>query len=151
MKSTATDQHETPVEAWKAVVLYTDAQSGTNAQKLLSRVARNTRSGDAWQTNLWRFDVMSEQPVAAQALHDAGDAQLIFLSAQSISEPPGWLLDWLRAWVDKRRGKKSAVAAWCQHSPQTRSSSGVESLRQFARENGLTFLCANDFAHRTPA
>lgn len=151
MRSTAASRLDPPVEAWKAVVLYTDAQSGSNAQNLLSRIARNTQSGDAWQTNLWRFDVMSEQPVAAEALRDAKDAQLVFLSAQSISEPPRWLLDWLRAWVDERRGKKSAVAAWCQHSPSATASKGTELLRQFAHDHGLSFLCADDYARRAAA
>jgi hypothetical protein len=146
MTSTSQSQSGTAARGWKAVVLYTDVISGAEAQKLLSRVAQLTDSGDAWQTSYWRFDVMSEQPVARLALKDAQDAQLVFLSARSISDPPLWLLEWLRAWAQQRRGRTSAVAAWCHHPSKEVRSHRMGPLRELAREQQLTFLCADDFA-----
>lgn len=146
MRVISNSQSGTAVKGWKAIVLYTDAQSGSNAQKLLSRIAWQTKSGDAWQTNLWRFDVMANQPVADLALQDAQDAQLVFLSVRSISEPPHWLLSWLEAWAHKRRGRASAIVAWCQHLRGEAPTGGTERLRQFARDHQVAFLCADDYA-----
>ena len=131
-------------EALKAVVLYTDEASGSEAQGLLARVAHRSGAGEAWSTNLWRFDVMAEQPIAACALADAKDAQLIFLSARSIGEPPAWLMEWLHAWASQRTVKSAAVAAWCRHVDSPGTLRGLDCLRNFARERGLTFLCAEE-------
>ena len=145
MMKLATSKDKATAKDWKAVVLYGDAQSGFNAQKLLSRIARETQSGNSWQTNLWRFDVMSNRPVSDLALKDAQDAQLLFLSPGSVTQPPRWLPGWLRAWARKRRGKASAVAAWCQHPPDGEAREAIELLRQITLEQDMTFLCANDY------
>jgi len=136
---------ETTPEPWKAVVLYSDTQSGTAAQHLLSRVANRTESGGAWKTELWRFDVLADPPAADLALKDANDAQLIFLSARAMTEPPAWLFNWLNAWAQGRRDKSAAVAAWCHHGKDQSPPPAMEQLRDFAHQNGLNFLCADDY------
>jgi len=151
MNMSALEQHLQSASPWKAVVLYTDASTGAKAQHLLSRVAHQTRSEGSWQSSLWRFDVMSETPVAEAALERAVDAQLVLLSAESITEPPQWLLDWLESWADRRQGKDSVVAAWCHHEPHAAPGKGTESLRAFASRHGVSFICADDYREEATA
>jgi hypothetical protein len=136
-------------EPWKTVLLYGDAESGSSAHHLLTRVATRSASSATWESDLWRFDVMQEKPVAAQALKQAQNADLIMLSANAIEEPPAWLMEWLDEWAVNRTVPDAAVAAWCRHAGDQPTAPGVEKLRQFARAHGLAFLCANDY--RPPA
>lgn len=136
-------------EPWKTVLLYGDAESGSSAHRLLTAVATHSESSATWESDLWRFDVMQEKPVAAQALKRAQDADLIMLSANSIEEPPAWLMEWLGEWAVSRSVPDAAVAAWCRHASDQPATAGVEKLRQFAQAHGLAFLCANDY--RQPA
>jgi hypothetical protein len=133
-------------QVWKAVVLYSERESGKQAAQLLERVAQRAGAPESCESSLWRFDVMENPAVAREALYEARDAHIVLLSAQGIHRPPHWLMEWLEIWAMTRRVREAVLAAWCQavHARQLRQA--LVGLRNLAAQHDLDFICADDIA-----
>jgi hypothetical protein len=130
--------------ALRAVVLYSEIESGLRARTLLQRASRRAGWAGAMENSFWRFDVMAKPAVAREALYGAVDADMVLLVAKGMSDPPEWLLEWLEIWALSRRIQDAILAAWCEeHLPQ-RPNRGIANLRKLAQRHGLVFLCADE-------
>lgn len=142
--------HEEPrvKSALKAVVLYSEVESGLRARTLLQRASHRAGWPGTMDNLFWRFDVMSTPSVAREALYRAADADMVLLVAKGMSDPPEWLLEWLEIWAISRRIRDAILAAWCEEHLSQDTVKGIKVLRQLAKRHDLTFLCADDARNR---
>jgi hypothetical protein len=144
MKANAVQEDPTGQSLVKAVVLYSEFESGVRARALLSRVAHQAGCQGRVQSVFWRFDVMSQPLVAREALYHAADADIVLLAASAVSSPPAWLLEWLEGWAITRRVQDAVLAAWCRGHGGAQSAEGIGTLRKLADRYGLEWLCAEE-------
>lgn len=128
----------------KAVVFYDKLESGRRARALLGRVADKAGWKGRVNTVFWKFDVMTQPPVAREALYGAMDADMILLVAGKVMPPPDWLLEWLEAWAISRRVQDAVLATWCRRHDRGPLAEGIERLRELAGRHGLEWLCAEE-------
>jgi len=131
-------------QVWKAVVLYSELESGKQAAQLLDRVAARAGVAEGCERTLYRFDVMAEAAVAREALYEARDAHIVLLSAQKVDQPPAWLMEWLEMWAMTRHVKEAVLAAWCRALHTNRLQRAIGGLRSLAEQHDLDFICADD-------
>src|SRR5690349_6200934 len=110
--STVTRHKETrPGAILKAVIIYDDFDSATQATGLLERVALRVDENIKWDIKPWRGDVLKQPTLAALTVAVAANADLIVLALNHLQPPPLGLLDWLKSWAKHRRIKDAAVLA----------------------------------------
>jgi hypothetical protein len=146
MNASAIPREAVGQQVWKAVVLYSELDSGKQAAHLLGRVAERAGAPESCDSSLWRFDVMEHPSVAREALYEARDAHIVLVSAQGVDHPPGWLMEWLEMWAMTRHVKNAALAAWCKAAHTGRLRQALGGLRKLAGDHGLDFICADDVA-----
>lgn len=142
MESSTVYQESHAKSALKAVVLYSEIESGLKARTLLQRVIDRAGWQGALDNVFWRFDVLSRPNVAREALYGAADADIVLLVAKGISQPPEWLLEWLEIWAISRRTSDAILAAWCHEHAAQEQVEGMKPVRQIAKRHGLKFVCA---------
>lgn len=133
-------------QVWKAVVLYSELESGRQAARLLDRVAARAGAAESCERSLYRFDVMQEAAIAREALYEARSAHIVLLSAQNVDRPPEWLMEWLEMWALTRHVKEAVLAAWCHAIHTKRLHRAIGGLRELAQQHDLDFICADDSA-----
>jgi hypothetical protein len=144
MQNSTLDRGPRAKSALKAVVLYSEIESGLKAKTLLQRAAQRAGWAGAMEHSFWRFDVMSQPSVAREALYGAADADMVLLVAKGMSKPPEWLLEWLEIWAVTRRIPDAILAAWCEEHVPEDTDKGIKTLRKLADQYALEFLCADE-------
>lgn len=133
--------------ALKAVVLYDALESGMRAKALLGRVGNKTGE-EPLESVFWRLDVITQPPLAAEALDGAMDADMILLVADRIVSSPERLLGWLKTWATSREIQDALLVASCHGQDRTALSKEIECLRELAGHYGLAWLCDEEFTHK---
>lgn len=123
----------------KAVIIYDDFDSATQATALLERVAVRVDETMKWDVKPWKFDVLKQPALAALTVAVAANADLIVLALRWTHSAPPELLDWLKNWAEQRRIEDAAVLALPSGETQTPPASWDE-LKAFAKAHGLIFL-----------
>ena len=144
MENPTLDRGPRAKSALKAVVLYSEIESGLKAKTLLHRASQRAGWAGAMEHSFWRFDVMSKPSVAREALYGAVDADMVLLVAKGMSKPPEWLLEWLELWAISRRIPDAILAAWCEEHVPEEANKGIKTLRKLAEQYALEFLCADE-------
>lgn len=145
--STVTRHKETLSGAiLKAVIIYDDFDSATQATALLERVALRVDENIKWDIKPWRGDVLKQPTLAALTVAVAANADLVVLALNHLHPPPLGLLDWLKSWAKHRRIKDAAVLALHTGPSQSPSNSWNE-IKALVEAHDLTFLGGDHVRH----
>ena len=140
----------------KAAVIYDDFDFAARSAALLERAAIRADEAMKWDIKPWRFDVLKQSSLAAAALDETSDADLIVVASCGTHLPPDEAMEWLEHWAARRQVRDVAVMAFCPEENVGPMSFGKQ-LKQFADWHGLTFLGSHilrddgdamDFVHR---
>jgi len=130
----------------KALLIYEDFNRATKAIATLRRAAHHADASLEWDIRPWRVDMLKVAPIAAEALMEAADADLIVLAdrrAQSL------LPDWLEQWATHRHIEDAALAVIGDGNDDVFSAPEASELSRFAARHGLSFIIESEAAPKT--
>lgn len=119
----------------KIVIAYDSAATGKRAEAIYDRLARRLGNNFDFEQRLWRFDVLEEEGVRAQAARDAADADIVIVATNENKKLPEGVQDWLESSLQKHSGA-AALVALLEHP----SAPVQPYLEEVARRGGLDFF-----------
>jgi|ERR1035438_8096126 hypothetical protein len=123
----------------KAAVIYDDFDFAARAAALLERVAIRADEAMKWDVKPWRLDVLKEPSLAADALDETTDADLIVVAFRKTPSLPDELMGWLESWAIKRQTEDTAMMVFCPEGNAALTLLWHE-LKKFAGWHNLLFL-----------
>jgi len=127
----------------KAFIIYDDRDSATGAIAALKRAAWSANVNADWDIEPWRTDALKFPSVAAEALIEAADSDLIVFAGPQACSPPTWLEEWLRCWVIRREVEDAALAVFYNEGARVLVVPDAPRLSQFAERHGLSLIKEN--------
>src|SRR6267378_1405792 len=124
----------------KALIIYEDFNRAAKAIATLQRAAHHADATLEWDIWPWRLDMLKLPSMAAEALMEAIDADLIVLvgcCAQSILV---WLPDWLEQWAIRRHIEDAALSVIRDRTSGGFAAQAAPELSRFAARHGLSFI-----------
>ena len=140
----------------KAAVIYDDFDFAARTATLLERAAIRSDEAMKWDVKPWRLDLLKPSALAAAALEETRDADLIVLALCKTHRLPDELLEWLEQWAAHRQIGDAAMMVLCPEETAGPMSCWNR-LKEFAGWRGLLFLGSHtlptdvesaDFVHR---
>ena len=119
----------------KIVIAYDSAATGKRAEAIYERLAKRLGNNFDFEQRLWRFDVLEEEGVRAQAARDAADADIVIVATNEDKKLPEGVQDWLESSLQKHSGA-AALVALLEHP----SAPVQPYLEEVARRGGLDFF-----------
>jgi hypothetical protein len=123
----------------KAAVIYDDFDFAARTAVLLERAAIRSDEAMKWDVKPWRLDLLKPASLAAAALDETLDADLIVVALCKTHLLPGELLEWLEHWAAHRQIGDAALMVLCPEETAGPMSSWNR-LKEFAEWRGLLFL-----------
>jgi hypothetical protein len=112
--------------AFNVVVAYQDFRTGKEAKKTMDYLGRQLGEDCAFNSQMWKFDVLSMPSLKSMAINDAQEADIIVISCRGDAGLPGEVKAWIELWVG--RGQHHiALVALCD--PATATTKGMRELR----------------------
>ena len=120
-----------------ALVVYEDFPTGLRARQTLERLAHRLQADAESRLNLWRFDLLEEASLRAQAAQEAADADLVVVSAHGRENLPATVNLWMEEWLCRKGNERCALVlsldSGAQRTPAaTQTVAGLEALAQLA-------------------
>ena len=81
----------------KVVIVYDNLDVAKRAEAVYDRLTQRLEETFEFQQRLWRFDVLEEESLRAQAVRDAVDADIVIVAMKDDSEVPEAVRRWLEA------------------------------------------------------
>ena len=95
----------------KVAVAYGDLAAGENAVHALAGMFPELADDPEFRPRLWRFDVLEDARGFSTALADASEADILVIATSSAAPLKPSVENWLRSWIEQKRGTEAAVAA----------------------------------------
>jgi hypothetical protein len=128
----------------KALVIYEDFDRAAKAVAALQRAAHHADASSEWDILPWRVDMLKVPPIAAEALMEAADADLIVFADRRAYSLPSWLKKWLECWVTCRQVGDAALAVMRDQTAGERAAPATSELSRFAARHGLNFIIKDE-------
>jgi hypothetical protein len=127
---------------FNVVIIYEDFETGKAAKRTYDYLVSNLGEDCDFSNQMWKFEVLSIPKLAAIAVLDACEADIILVAAHG-GPLPAVVRSWLEAWVQKG-SKAIALVALCDgEPPQAHAAFSV--LRDAAHSAGMQFFAHPDF------
>ena len=127
----------------KAAVIYDDIDFAARTAGLLERAAIRSDEALKWDVKPWRLDLLKPSSLAAAALDETLDANLIVVALCEIHLLPDELMGWLEHWAEHRQIEDAGMMVLCPEEAAGPMSSWNR-LKEFADWRGLHFLGSHD-------
>lgn len=122
----------------KIVIAYDSAATGKRAEAIYERLAKRLGDNFDFEQRLWRFDVLEEESVRAEAARDAANADIVIVATRQDEKLPAGVQTWLESSLQQHSGA-SALVALLDHP--SADASGVQPyLEDVARRGGMDFF-----------
>ena len=119
----------------KIVIAYDNAATGKRAEAIYERLAKRLGNNFDFEQRLWRFDVLEEADVRAEAARDAADADIVIVATNEDKKLPEGVQTWLENSLQRHSGA-AALVALLDHS----SAPVQPYLEEVARRGGVDFF-----------
>lgn len=136
----------------KIIVVHENLIAGIAAMAVLRRLVMQLEAelgikSSAWQIDsyVWKFELLRDPELGAQAAAEAAEADLIIISVGAVGLPAR-VRDWLERVLPVKDGRPAALVALLDRGNDASgepSRSGAY-LRRLAGEYGLDFFCNTD-------
>jgi hypothetical protein len=123
----------------KAAVIYDDFDFAARTAALLERAAVRSDEAMKWDVKPWRLDLLKPSFLAAAALEETMDADLIVVALCKTHLLPDELVEWLEEWAAHRQIGDAAMMVLCPEETAGPMSSWNR-LKEFAEWRRLFFL-----------
>lgn len=119
----------------KVVIAYDNLETAKRAERVYERLAGNLSATFDFQQRLWRFDVLEEDALCAEAARDAANADIVIVAMKDDSRVPEAVRRWLESFLARHTGA-AALVALLQHA----SAPVQPYLEDVARRGGMDFF-----------
>jgi hypothetical protein len=96
---------------FSVAIIYETVETGKRAKRLSDQLIAEAAAADAFELNLWNFDVLAITEVRNAAASAAAMADLVIFSLSGTSPLPKQAMEWIRMWIWLIDGHKPAVVA----------------------------------------
>jgi hypothetical protein len=127
---------------FNVVIIYEDFETGKAAKRTYDYLVSNLGEDCEFNNQMWKFDVLSIPKLAAIAVLDACEADIILVATHGGSLPAA-VRSWLESWVHKGSRAIALVALCDGEPPQAHAVCNV--LRDAAQRAGMQFFAHPDF------
>ena len=114
----------------KVLIVYEDFQTGLRARRSLDDIMQQLPGEADMQIVLWRWDLLVKPVLRQEAMKEASEADILFVSAHNLGEFTA-----IKMWLEEalaRRGGEPCALAISLGSTAKDSASGTYALRQLA-------------------
>jgi hypothetical protein len=119
----------------KIVIAYDNAATARRAEAIYERLARRLGDDFDFEQRLWRFDVLEQEAVRAEAAKDAADADIVIVATNADQQLPAGVQSWLESSLQQHAGGAALVALLEHPSPPVQPY-----LEDVARRGGMDFF-----------
>jgi len=119
----------------KVVIAYDNLDVAKRAEAVYDRLTERLDETFEFQQRLWRFDVLEEESLRAQAVRDAVDADIVIVAMKDDSEVPEAVRRWLESLLGRNSGATALVALLDRPG-----ASAQPYLEDVARRGGMDFF-----------
>ena len=124
-----------PEGSIKVVIAYDHLDTARRAEAVYERLAGRLSETFDFQQRLWRFDLLEEEALCAEAVRDAVNADIVIVAMKDDTHLP----EGVRRWLESSLARDTAAAALV--ALLQRSSAPVKScLQEIARRGGMDFF-----------
>lgn len=129
----------------KVVIAYDNLDVAKRAEAVYDRLTQRLDEAFEFQQRLWRFDVLEEESLRAQAVRDAVDADIVIVAMKDDSEVPEAVRRWLESLLGRNSGATALVALLDRPG-----ASAQPYLEDVARRGGMDFFAQSGNASPLP-
>jgi len=128
--------------ALDVVIACDSSNAGQRAIGLLDELARRAVDGLSFIPRLWPFELLAKTVWRTVATHEAVDAAILIVAADSAQPFPPSIRHWTEGVIQRKRGTPGAVIALLgpEGTSDPAATRRVEELRSLARQAGLDFF-----------
>jgi len=119
----------------KIVIAYNSAATARRAEAIYERLAQRLGDDFDFEQRLWRFDVLEEETLRAEAAKDTADADIVIVATNDDNKLPAGVQSWLESSLQQHAGGAALVALFEHPSPPVQPY-----LEEVARRGGLDFF-----------
>jgi hypothetical protein len=119
----------------KIVIAYDSAATARRAEAMYKRLAQRLGDDFDFEQRLWRFDLLEEETLRAEAAKDAADADIVIVATNDDHKLPEGVQSWLESSVQQHAGG-AALVALLEHP----SAPVQPYLEDVARRSGMDFF-----------
>jgi hypothetical protein len=119
----------------KIVIAYDSAATGKRAEAIYERLARRLGNSFDFKQRLWRFDVLEQESLRAEAARDAADADIVIVATNQGKKLPDGVQNWLESSLQQHNGAAALVALLDHPSAPVQPY-----LEEVARRGGMDFF-----------
>jgi hypothetical protein len=119
----------------KIVIAYDNAATALRAEAIYERLAQRLGDDFDFEQRLWRFDVLEEETLRAEAAKDAADADIVIVATKDDHQLPEGVQSWLESSLQQHAGGAALVALLEHASPPVQPY-----LEDVARRGGMDFF-----------
>jgi hypothetical protein len=126
----------------RVLMMYDDLSAGNRAMRLLDSLQHHCGREMTFQSDMWKFDTLRAPSIAKLAAQDAGNADVIIVSAHGSEELPEEVKAWFNLWAGQRISHPTTLVALLDHAPGLlpEFDPAQSYLEQTARQAGLNFI-----------
>jgi hypothetical protein len=132
-----------PTERLQGVLIYEDFKTGTRAKDVCDHLLYQIEIDTEIDLALWRFDMLLDAELSANAANQAASADIVVLSAHGNTDLPPAVKRWLRQWLElKRRDGHSALIVSLDQSEEKQPGEAriLASLRTMVESAGVDLI-----------
>ena len=128
---------------FKMFVAYEDRSAFGRAKSIQRELARRCHAELLIEDNCWNFALLSHPRLREHAVSEAGEADMVVISAQGSAEVSPHLQSWIKRWLAQQRNPQTALVLLLDPESAVSSDQPAISrlLRRLAAQAGIEFLC----------
>jgi hypothetical protein len=128
---------------FRLLIIYENFSAGVQSIVSMDPMLRHLKPQFEVQTRLWSFDEFEHFPqLIERATHEAVEADIIVVSAQSEAGLPARIHQWIEHWAALKHGNHSAIVALVGLGNAIRQKASLRAfLKRVAKGCGMAFFC----------
>lgn len=103
------DRRDEDALSLEVVVIYEDFATGLRAKQLLDQTAEQLPADAELKLHLWRFELLAEPALREEAVKQAVEASLVFVSAHGQAQLPEAVRLWFQEWREQSTNEPCAL------------------------------------------
>ncbi len=129
----------------RVLMLYEDLETGVRARLALEQALQRVAVETDLHIRMWKFDLLGELVLREQAVTEATEARIVFVSAHGGAKLPLPVGSWFEEWFSRKRAAPCALVVSLDPQVQTTPGETMARLETAARLAGVEmFLDSGD-------
>lgn len=126
----------------KIVMVYEDLGTGNRVMRVFDALTQRCGKDIVLQHDMWKFDILGCSSMSRMAAEDAGEADVVIVSAHGADPLPDEVKAWFKEWIKNRSPRPAALVALLDDGPCACSELDETKafLQEIAKEGRMEFM-----------